>query len=162
MPDKVHNQALSLITGAMRSTPIMEIERNTGVKPLSQRRDAKILIQKDPFTCMPNHPMKTRLEGLTENRVKRSSFVHEIESKKLIRQFQDREPQRTLPLYPEDMSELWIADITGIMVYTTVPFLSVGDTQGDTVPHPGYDCREISTGSMDPCIHRWVSNQCGD
>ena len=30
---------------------------------------------------------------------------------------------------------------------------------GKAVPHPGYDCWEISTGSMDPCIHRWVSNQ---
>ena len=33
---------------------------------------------------------------------------------------------------------------------------------GKVVPHPGCDCWEISTGSMDPCVHRWVSNECGD
>ena len=32
--DKVQNQALRLITGAMRSTPITEMERLTGVQPL--------------------------------------------------------------------------------------------------------------------------------
>ena len=33
---------------------------------------------------------------------------------------------------------------------------------GEAVPHPGYDCWEISTASVDPCIHRWVINQRGD
>ena len=33
---------------------------------------------------------------------------------------------------------------------------------GKAVPHPGCDCWEISTGSMDSCIHRWVSNERGD
>ena len=33
---------------------------------------------------------------------------------------------------------------------------------GRAVPHPGYYCWEISTGSMDPCIHRWISNERGD
>ena len=41
--DKVQNQALCLITGAMRSTPITEMERLTGVQPLGQRGDAKII-----------------------------------------------------------------------------------------------------------------------
>ena len=47
--DKVQNQALRLITGAMRSTPITEMETHTGVQPLGQRRDAKILMQTDKF-----------------------------------------------------------------------------------------------------------------
>ena len=43
--DKVQNQALRLTTGAMRSTPITEKERITGVQPLGQRRDAKNMMQ---------------------------------------------------------------------------------------------------------------------
>ena len=62
--DKFQNQALRLITGAMRSTPITEMERLTGVQPLGQNRDARIMMQADK--CMPNHPMKTWLEGLTK------------------------------------------------------------------------------------------------
>ena len=121
--DKVQNQALRLITGVMRSTPITEMERLTGVQPLGQRRATKIVMQAEKFRCMPNHPMKTRLEGLTKNGLKRSSFVHE--NKKLSRQFQDRLPQSTLPFFPQDMSEPWVTDITDIKVHTTVPSLSV-------------------------------------
>ena len=75
--------------------------------------------------------MKTRLEGLTKNRLKRSSFVHD--SKKLSRQFHDRLPQSTLPFFPPDMSEPWVTDTPDIKVHTTVPSLSDGDTQDGTV-----------------------------
>ena len=68
--DKVQNQALRLITGAMRSTPITEMERLTGVQPLGQRRDAKIMMQAKKFKCMTNHPKKTRLEGHTKTLLK--------------------------------------------------------------------------------------------
>ena len=129
--DKVQKQALRLITGAMRSTPITEMKRLTGVQPLGQRRDAKNMMQAEKFKCLTNHPMKTRLEGLTKNRLKRNSFVHE--SKKLSRQFHDRLPQSTLPFFPPDMSEPWVTDITDIKVHTTVPSLSDGDTQDDKV-----------------------------
>ena len=115
----------------MRSTTITEMERLTGVQPLGQRRDAKNMMQAGKFKCLTNHPMKTRLEGLTKNRLKRNSFVHE--SKKLSRQFHDRLPQSTLPFFPPDMSQPWVTNITDIKVHTTVPSLSDGDTQDDTV-----------------------------
>ena len=89
------------------------------------------MMQAEKFKCLTNHPMKTRLEGLTKNRLKRSSFVHE--RKKLSRQFHDRLPQSTLPFFPPDMPEPWVSDITDIKVHTTVPSLSNGDTQDDTV-----------------------------
>ena len=56
--DKVQKQALRLITGAMPSTPITEMERLTGVQPLGQRRDAKNTMQAEKVTCLTNHPMK--------------------------------------------------------------------------------------------------------
>ena len=78
----------------------------------------------------------TRLEGLTKNRLKRSSFVHE--SKKLSRQFHDRLPQSTLPFFPPDMPEPWVTDITDIKVHTTVPSLSDGDTQAERYPQEAW------------------------
>ena len=105
--------------------------RFTGVQPLGQRRDTKILVLADRSRCMANHPMKTRLEGVRKNPWKRSSFVNE--SKKLTRQIQDRLPHSTPPFFPPDMSEPWVTDITDIKVHTTVPSLSGGDTQDDTV-----------------------------
>ena len=93
-PDKVQNQALCLITGAMRSTPITEMARLTLVQPLGQRRDAKL--QEDKFRCMPNHPTKTRLQGLSNNRLYRGSFVYESK-------FQERLPQNTQPIFWPDM-----------------------------------------------------------
>ena len=128
--DKVQNQALGLITGAMRSKAITEMERLTGVQPLGQKRDARNMMPAEKFKCMTNHPMKTRLDGLTKNRQTRSSFVHE--SKKLSRQFYDRLPQSTLPFLPPDMSEPWVTDITDTKAHTTVPSLSGGDSQDDT------------------------------
>ena len=43
--DKVQNQALRLITGSMRSTPIKIMEEITAIQPLSKRRDMRIMIQ---------------------------------------------------------------------------------------------------------------------
>ena len=71
------------------------------------------------------------MEGLTKNRLKRSSFARE--NKKLTHQFQDRLPLSTLPRFPPDMSEPWVTGITDIKVHTTFPSLSCGNTQDETV-----------------------------
>ena len=74
--------------------------------------------------------MKNRLEGLTKNRLKRSSVLG---NKKLTHQFHGRLSQSTLPFYPPDTSEPWVTDLSNIKVHTTVPSLSGGDTQDDAV-----------------------------
>ena len=74
--DKVQNQALRLITGSMRSTPIKIMEEITAIQPLSKRRDMRIMIQAEPYKCSPSHPMKTKIHGMTKNRIKRESFIH--------------------------------------------------------------------------------------
>ena len=43
--DKVQNQALRIITGAMKSTPIQSMEEITNIPPLRKRRDCKAMIQ---------------------------------------------------------------------------------------------------------------------
>ena len=46
---KVQNQATHIITGAMKSTPIMELETITGLQSLDDRRDLKLLSQAAKF-----------------------------------------------------------------------------------------------------------------
>ena len=74
--DKVQNQALRLITGSMRSTPIKIMTEITAIQPLSKRRDMRIMIQAERYKCSPSHPMKTKIHGITKNRIKRESFIH--------------------------------------------------------------------------------------
>ena len=129
--DKVQNQALRIITGAMRSTPIKEMEKLTGIQPLSQRREAKVMMQAEKFRCLPDHPMKQKLNSLTKNRLKRGSFVHE--SKRLSRQYKDQLPKDVLPIHPADTTEPWTADQPDIEVRTSVPHLATSGDQDDSV-----------------------------
>ena len=76
--DKVQNQALRIITGAMRSTPIEKMEQLTGIAPLSRRRASKAMIQYKKCQSDPNHLMSNRVEMLSSGRLKRSSFVQEV------------------------------------------------------------------------------------
>ena len=63
--DKVQNQALRLITGSMRSTPINIMEEITAIQPLSKRRDMRIIIQAERYKSS-SHPMKTKIHGMTK------------------------------------------------------------------------------------------------
>ena len=74
---KVQNQATRIITGAMKSTPIMELETITGLQSLDDRRDLKLLRQAAKFKRLQDHPMRQRLSQPTKGRLKRESFVHQ-------------------------------------------------------------------------------------
>lgn len=56
--DKVQNQALRIITGAMKSTPIVRMEKITNIPPLCKRRECKAMIQATKYKCLPNHPIE--------------------------------------------------------------------------------------------------------
>jgi ribonuclease HI len=129
--DRVQNQALRIITGSMRSTPIKAMEDITATQPLSQRRDAKVMIQAEKFKCLPAHPMKQRMQNLTKNRLKRSSFLHE--SKKLARAHQSSMPSTTLPLSHNDQPQPWNEDFANLRISTTVPLITSRDDQDDLV-----------------------------
>ena len=73
----VQNQATRIITGAMKSTPIMELETITGLQSLDDRRDLKLLSQAAKFKRLQDHPMRQRLSQPTKGRLKRESFVHQ-------------------------------------------------------------------------------------
>ena len=74
---KVQNQATRIITGATKSTPIMELETITGLQSLDDRRDLKLFSQAAKFKRLQNHSMRQRLSQPTKGRLKRESFVHQ-------------------------------------------------------------------------------------
>ena len=74
---KVQNQAIRIITGAMKSTPIMELKTITGLQSLDDLRDLKLLSQAAKFKRLQDHPMRQRLSQPTKGRLKRESFVHQ-------------------------------------------------------------------------------------
>ena len=43
--DKIQKQALRIITGAMKSTPITFMEQTIAIQPLQQRRQAKVFFK---------------------------------------------------------------------------------------------------------------------
>ena len=98
-------QSRKLITGAMKSTPIKSMEEITGIPPLSQRRNAKLLIQARKYYFLPDHPMKLKLDSLTKNRLQRSSFVHEV--KKLSKTYSAKLGPPVTQLKLSDLPSPW-------------------------------------------------------
>ena len=74
--DKVQNQALRLITGSMKSTPIRVMEETTAIQPLSKRRYMRNIIQAERYKCSPSHPMRKIMDAMTKYRIKRESLIH--------------------------------------------------------------------------------------
>ena len=62
----------------------------------------KILLQAEKYKCLPDHPMKEKVEGRTKNRIKRSSFTHEI--KKLQKDYPAVLTIPTFPLSKQDFT----------------------------------------------------------
>ena len=96
--NKVQNQALRLITGAMKTSPINEMEKITGITPLPYRRDTKTMVHAEKYKSMPAHPMRARYGDLASGRLKRSSFIHR--SKKLNREYKEELPDITREITP--------------------------------------------------------------
>ena len=95
---RVQNQATRIMTGAMKSTSIKDMESVTGFQPLTDRRDMKVLIQDAKFKRLTDHPMNERMGQPVCNRLKRNSFLHQ--TKELAKQntdLQDHVPKELPP-----------------------------------------------------------------
>jgi len=99
--DEVQNQALRVITGAMKFTPIKAMQHLTTIPPHNHRRDAKALVQAAKYEFLPNHPMAQKLQGLTKNRLRRESYVYE--AKKLTRANAEKLGLSIMPLDRSDL-----------------------------------------------------------
>ena len=76
--DRVQNMGLRIILGAMRSTPIQQMEKSTDLQPLECRREYKAAIQGEKLKRLTSHPLHQKLQHGTKNRLKRKSFKHKL------------------------------------------------------------------------------------
>ena len=84
---KIQNQATRIMTGAIKSTSVKDLESITGIQPLYDRRDMKMLVQDAKFKTLTDHPMNQRMGQPVCRRLKRNSFLHQ--AKELIKQNTD-------------------------------------------------------------------------
>ena len=73
---KVQNQATCIMTRAIKSTPVKDLESITGIHPLYDRRNMKMLVQDTKFKRLTDHPMDQRMGQPVCRRLKRNSFLH--------------------------------------------------------------------------------------
>ena len=72
---RVQHQAMRMMTGAMRSTPISAMATVTGLQSLEDRQEMKVLTQAVKFKRLQDHPMHERMNQPTRGRLKRSNFL---------------------------------------------------------------------------------------
>ena len=105
----------------MKSTPITFMEQTTAIQ---QRRQATVLLQAETYKCLSDHPMEEKVEGHTKNRLKRSSFTHEV--KKLQKDYPTVLTIPTLPLSKQDFTNPCENTTSEIQIKTTIPQLDQG------------------------------------
>ena len=84
---KIQNMALRVILGALKTTPVHDMEKTANVELLERRRSLKILIQGEKLRRLPSHPLHTNLAQPTKNHPERQSLNHQY--KELSRTHQD-------------------------------------------------------------------------
>ena len=72
---RVQHQAMRMMTGAMRSTPIFAMETVTGLQPIEDRQEIKVLTQAAKFKRLQDHAMHEHMNQPTKARLKRSNFL---------------------------------------------------------------------------------------
>ncbi|RUS91759.1 hypothetical protein EGW08_000467 [Elysia chlorotica] len=125
---KVQNQATRVITGAMKSTPIKELETITGLAPIVQRKDSKLLIQAAKFRRLPEHPMKDRMSQPVKRRLKRESFLHQVRS--LEKKNQDMQGQNPKELPRCAKHPAWEEE-TSLQIHEAIPGIGKKSSQND-------------------------------
>ena len=126
---RVQNQALRIITGAMRSTPIEKMEQTTGIPPLKNRWECKALMQYTKAERTESHLMHNRTREASSGRLKRSSFISD--TRLLQRRLQEHLPREVEPAHPDRDPPPWINKLRDITIHTTVPHLTTKDEHSD-------------------------------
>ena len=116
---KTQNAGLRIITGGMKTTPISQLERTTGLLSLGERREEKLLRQSEKMKKLPSHPLHSKFEAPTKNRLKRQSpnhLVKALQQKHRISSSARNQPLEMLQNYGDWQAETptIILDIPGI------------------------------------------------
>ena len=113
-PTKTQNARLRIITGGMKTTPISELERTTGLLSLGERREEKLLRQSEKMKRLPSHPLHSKFEAPTKNRLKRQSPDHLV--KALQQKHRISSSARNHPLEMLQNYEDWQAETPTIIL----------------------------------------------
>ena len=103
----------------MKTTPISELERTTGLLSLGERREEKLLRQSEKMKRLPSHLLHSKFEAPTKNRLKRQSpnhLVKALQQKHRIPSSACNQPLEMLQNYEDWQAETptIILDIPGI------------------------------------------------
>ena len=137
---KIQKQATRIITGAMKSTPIIELETITGLQSLDDRRDLKLLSQDAKFKRLQDHPMRQRLSQPTKGRLKRESFVHQ--SRMLERRQEDILDHDPKEIPPCLAVPAW-SGRTSPVIRSTIPGVGQKDCQS------GHERKSLTQGYLE-------------
>ena len=75
--DKVQHMGLRVILGAMKTTPVHDMEKTANVESLERSRSIKVLTQGEKLKRLPSHPFHKKLGQPTKTRLKRQSLTHQ-------------------------------------------------------------------------------------
>ena len=157
---KVQNQATRIITGAMKSMPIMELETITGLQSLDDRRDHKLLSQAAKFKRLQDHPMRHTLSQPTKGRLKRESFIHQ--SRILERRQEDildHDPKEIPPMSCRSCLE-WVNFSHHSVYYPRCWSERLPKRSWEKVPHSGITWNQLPERVLDSWLHWWLCWEC--
>ena len=158
---KVQSQAAHIITGAMKSTALVELETITGLLSLDDHRDFKLLNQAVKFKRLQDHPMRHRLSQPTKGRLKRETFIYQ--SRILERRQEDildHDPKRSphvllfLPVVREPLPSFGVPSL--VLIRTTPKAV----LREEKVPHSGIPSDPLPERVLDSCVHWWLCWEC--
>ena len=97
----------------MKTTPISEVERTTGLLSLGKRREEKLLRQSKKMKRRPSHPLHSKFEAPAKNGLKKQSLNHLI--KALQQEHKIPSSPRNQPLEMLQNCEDWQAEAPTII-----------------------------------------------
>ena len=124
---KTQNAGLRITTGGMKTTPISELERTTGLLSLGERREEKLLRQREKMKRLPSHPLHSKFEAPTKNRLKRQSPNHLV--KALQQKHRTPSSARNQPLEMLEKYEDWQVETPTIIL--DIPYIQAKDHHTD-------------------------------
>ncbi|XP_041350904.1 uncharacterized protein LOC121369892 [Gigantopelta aegis] len=116
---RIQRRGPHIITAGMKTTPINEMEKVTGIKPLTERRKEQVLIHSEKLKRLPSHPACERITQPTKNRLNRQSFNH------ILKAFSSQHKD-IITNIPTEIEHLTDTDnmnscLTDIRISTTIP-----------------------------------------
>ena len=129
--NKVQNIGLRTILGAMKTTPIAEMEKTAGVEPLEGRRQAKLLIHAEKMKRMPDHPLHQKLKDPTKKK-QIEKEKSEPPSKRTAKGTRRHPYNRWTPVWKTDFKQLATRTLHA-EIRTTIPGITTKENQSEAV-----------------------------